>query len=248
MVGTGAYKRYEPYRYYKSESWLKSDLYNRLVDQRPPWLTVADIKGVEQPNARADLSFNDMKEGGRYQPSEDWRKFLDFCVSHEFYRRICDLLTIDYIDAEKDYQFIPRAEKSKNSLPRVNMDCQIGINTPNTGTPARVRGPHVDFPGQLWGGMLYMPVEGDTDGGDLIIYESTVPDEDLRFHGKAELTDDQVREVDRVPYAPNTAIFWENSVKAIHGVDIRQTSDKPRQMVNFIAEVQEQRFDLPKGK
>jgi hypothetical protein len=57
-------------------------------------------------------------------------------------------------------------------------DCQPGINTP-VEYLSSVRGPHVDNPVELIGGLFYLRDEDDkSEGGDLLIYDT---DEKIYF-------------------------------------------------------------------
>lgn len=236
-------RHYTPYRYAIIRHALPMDLYNRLIVERPHW---TDIAGEDAPpNVRKDISYKQALVDRRGPVSALWLEFMEAHGRPEFYREVCRLLSLRDRTIDRDYQIMPRKVRSRNKLPRINMDCQIGVNTPNTRrAPERVRGPHVDFEGELWAGMLYMPHWFDTAGGDLVLYEATKPVEDIIHTGKAEVADEDVREVARVPYWSNTAVFFENGLACIHGVSPRKPGPFPRQFVNFLAEVSEAQFHL----
>ena len=235
--------RTTPYHYLTIHPALPWDLYRQLMNERPGWRDIA--QGETRANIRKDLSYRDVVEKRRGNPTALWLEFLEAHVTAEFYRDACSMLEIEDRTLKEDYQIIPRRMRSKNRLQRINMDCLVGINTPNSkGKPDRVRGPHVDFPGELWAGMLYMPHWLDSAGGDLLIYRSTKPPDEMIFSGKAEVKDEDVEEVDMCAYAPNTAVFFENGLSSLHGVGYRRPSVLPRQLVNFVAEVSVKQFDL----
>jgi hypothetical protein len=237
----------KPYRYAVTPEALDPDYYQELLESRPSWQEIADVAKKQGENIRADIGYaqypNYVLRYRRHMP-QVWREFFTAHLSQRFYHQVNSLLGISPLIEELEYQYVPRGKRTKSTLPRIDLDCQIGVNTPTPSGPDRVRGPHVDNPIELWGAMLYMPVPGDDAGGDLIVYKSKIPIQDLRFIGKAELPDDVVEEVDRVPYEPNTAVFFENGLHCIHGVSERQATDQPRQLVNFIAEWREPLFAL----
>lgn len=119
--------------------------------------------------------------------------------------------------------------------------CQPGVNTP-TRTVSRVRGPHLDNPRELYAGLFYMP---DDEGGDLEIYRWK--SEEKRFHGKLEVEDDCVELVKTVKYRPNTYVMFLNGPDALHGVTPRK-SDKPRFLVNVIADIRKPLFFVGHGR
>ena len=237
----------QPYKYAVLPNALPDDLYAELLEARPAWEDIMKVAGKTGSNIRADIGSAQYKNWilmlRRHMP-QVWRDFLAAHTTERFFFQVCHLLHAEPVFLDMEYEFVPRGRRPETDLPRIDMDCQIGVNSPNTGPPERVRGPHVDNPIELWGGMLYMPIPGDEAGGDLIVYKSLIPHKELRFIGKAELPDDVCEEVDRVPYAPNTAVFFENGIHCIHGVSPRDTTDHPRQLVNFIAEWPQAMFKL----
>ena len=110
-------------------------------------------------------------------------------------------------------------------------DVQFGVNSP-VKTISRVRGPHVDSADQILQGLFYVPEPDDDAGGDLILYRWKGGDRYL--YGKAEVPDDLVEEAVRVPYKPNTAIFWVTTKDAVHGVAPRKPTDKKRRYVSLV--------------
>ncbi len=150
-----------------------------------------------------------------------WREFCSYHSSPEFFRK-----------AKSVFGF----EQEKASL-----RCQPGINTP-TKKESRVRGPHLDNPRELYAGLFYMPT--DEDGGDLEIYRWNG---EKKFHGKLEVEDDCVELVKTVKYRPNTYVMFLNGPDALHGVTPRK-SDKPRFLVNVIADVSKPLFVIGHGR
>lgn len=248
IIDTGYVSRSwtKPYRAVVLKPALPEDLYLRLLATRPDWKAIAGTKDVTDGNVRVDIGNLAVFERKIIEVAPIWKRFMETHMTVNFYYQICELLGVEPVNNKRDFQFLPRGRKQKNALPVISMDCQIGINTPNIGRPASVRGPHVDHPTQLVGGMLYMPVPGDEAGGDLTLYRLKVKEDLLKFHGKAAVVAPGavLDEFHTVKYEPNTAIFWENSRISIHGVTPRQSSCLPRQMVNFIYETQYVNFEV----
>jgi hypothetical protein len=115
----------------------------------------------------------------------------------------------------------------------VMLDAQLCVNTPAK-IESRVRGPHVDSPDQILGGLFYMPMPGEPadQGGELELYLQDGGS--LRSYGKAEVPDTDVTAVITAPYAPNTLVLFPNGINAIHGVRARKAGSGWRRYVNLV--------------
>ena len=216
----------DPYPHIVIEKALPDDLYRALLATRPHWNRIRALSGATQgQNTRHDMSARMLLRATRV-----WREFVAYHTSLAFYVELLDLFGLP---ANR----LPSVGPRNMGDYTVQMDCQIGINTPVT-EKSKVRSPHLDNPIQIFGGMLYMPI--DDDGGDFIIYKLIKRPE---IYGKAEIMDHCVEEVKRVPYKYNTAVFFLNQENAVHGVSEREVTESPRQLVNFISESREKRFD-----
>jgi len=235
----------EPYPHVVIENALPNDLYFSLLKSRPHWWQIAPEQ-YEQ-NERYDLP---SRRALMMRPlSAIWREFIAYHTSIAFWMEWSSLFGIDWriglprkkVNGIAHEQLLGGIGVRGWHNTLVTLDCQIGINTPVTEV-SRVRGPHLDHPIELMAGMLYMPL--DNDGGDLIIYEKI---KEIEIYGKSEIKDHCVREVKRVPYKKNTAVFFLNGLTAIHGVSERNVTGNPRQLVNFIVEHDAQRlFNIEK--
>jgi hypothetical protein len=123
----------------------------------------------------------------------------------------------------------------------LQMECQPGVNTPQS-TEMRVRGPHLDNPIELYGGLLYM---GEGEGGDLEVQRLIKPPE---FYGKLEIKDDCVETLDVVPYEPNMFVMFINTPTSIHSVTPRPATDKCRRLVNITGELPRMLFKTGWGR
>jgi len=176
-----------------------------------------------------------------------WREFIALHTSAEFWKQVVDLfgdainllypmLRLRYGPFE-GWSCSPRGVEATT----LRMECQPGVNTPQR-IEQRVRGPHLDNPVELFGGMLYM---GGTEGGDLQIQRLT---RGPRFHGKLEIKDKCVETVATVPYKANMFVLFINSPVSIHSVTPRPATDKCRRLINFIGEVPEMLFKTGHGE
>ena len=101
---------------------------------------------------------------------------------------------------------------------------------------SKVRGPHVDNPVEIFGGLFYLRDNDDTSqGGDLEIYDTE--DKKILFEGKAEVKNrDCLKKVKTYKYGKNKCIFFLNSLKTIHGISERSETNFTRNLTNFTIE------------
>lgn len=218
-----------PFPHVVIEDCLPWDYYRRLLDERPSYEAI--LKGREPGNnKRIDRCAADLLNDPLLPAV--WREFIEFHTSEAFWRQIDEVFGLCAPEASTGIRFKHNTD--------VVLDCQIGLNTPAL-ERSRVRGPHVDNPVEIFGGLLYM---GDEQkGGDLVIYE---PVEPLLFHGKAEVHDFRVRSVKSVRYQHNTFVGFINLPHSVHGVTPREVTTEPRWLVNIIAEQRTPAFELPR--
>lgn len=218
-----------PFPHVVIEDCLPWDYYRRLLDARPSYEYILKKREAGN-NKRIDRCAADLLSDPRLPPI--WREFIDYHTSPAFWKEVCEVFGLPGETKEAGIRFLDDTD--------VVLDCQIGMNTPVL-SRSRVRGPHVDNPIEIFGGLLYMGQH--QKGGDLLIYE---PVEPLLFHGKAEIRDFRVRPVSRVTYRDNVFVGFINLPHSIHGVTPRDITDEPRWLVNFVAEQKIPRFDLPR--
>ena len=218
-----------PYPHVVVEDCLPWDLYRELLHARPSYETV--LQGRDQGNnKRLDLPASALLNWDELPTI--WRQFIEHHTSQKFWQQVCEVFGLDRGGEVAGVRYL-------HDTP-ITMDCQIGLNTPVL-ERSRVRGPHVDNPVEIFGGLLYMGDE--QNGGDLVIYE---PVEPLLFHGKAEIQDFRVRPVRQVKYRHNTFIGFINTMHSVHGVTPREETPEPRWLVNVIAEQKTPQFELPR--
>jgi hypothetical protein len=237
VLGSGkkADVRISPYPHIVIKDALDAELYKTLFDSRPKIHAVGN-------NIRKDIHSVDMIS--RYPEGSPWGDFVRYHTSSEFW------LEIVYYFGDCIKSMYPFLEAHYGPMegwtvgPRhsghyfLKTECQPGINTPVT-EECSVRGPHIDNPVELYGGLLYMKAGDEPDGGDLEIYKyKSTP----RFIGKLGVDRDNVELLSSVKYEPNTFVMFINSINSLHGVTNRPVTTKTRKLVNFIGEVRGQLF------
>ena len=211
----------DPFPYVVIKDALQN--YRELAESRPKITGTGENKRIDMPSLEVLASTN-----------KPWVEFVGYHTS---------VLFLDEIRALFGFSF-PYSAGPRGRSYELGMECQPGINTPLT-KPARVRGPHLDNPRELYGGMLYMRLaEDDSTGGDLQIYRWIKP---KRFYGKLECFDEDVEVVAQVPYEANVFVLFMNSIDAVHGVSVRSPSQHPRLLVNVAADFKRPLFRTGHG-
>lgn len=235
----------EPFPYVVFENALPPDLYAQLAAKWPDFpYTESD---PEIGNTLHQLSCQ-RALGAGVKPVADvdglWTRFLLDHSNAKWFMQLSNLFGDSLkplMSKMKDGDLSIGVRNTGNF--DINLDVQLAINSP-VKSRSRVRGPHVDSADEIMAGMLYMPLNEDTAGGDLILYRWK--DAATRaLIGKAEIRDSEVEEFARVPYRPNTAIFFVNGSDVIHGVDYREPTNLPRRYVNFLVNASKPLIQYP---
>lgn len=234
----------DPYPHVVACPALPDDLYAELAATRPSPESLLAGR-VAGNNLRYDVSARHLLERSDLSPV--WREFISYHVSRQFWLDVVRLF------GNSIKQLYPQLEaavgqplerwscggrhgrggiRPTSECALVQMECQIGLNTPVKKFSA-VRGPHVDNPVALFGGLLYMREKDDieTEGSDLLIYRKK--NSPLRFYGKAEVRPHCVEEIGSVPYVANCFVGFINSIHSVHGVSPRAETSRYRLLVNF---------------
>lgn len=173
--------RLDPYPHVVVRDALDPTTYAQLAGSYPAYKDVVRVaKGggkTVAPNSRVDIRASMIGEASaRAVLTPLWREFVSYHTSRAFYVEVLDLFE-DAIRANHGYlEDAPAGAKrtlrelttavrltaaAKPGKCDVAMDAQIGVNTPVTGEPRSVRGPHVDNVHELYAALLYMRDDGD---------------------------------------------------------------------------------------
>lgn len=198
----------------------------------------------KENNIRMQICAKEFFESNIFQNSI-WFDFIKYHTSIEFFNKIVDIF---YKDIIKIY---PNTVKLFNKLDNIKflgirdlknskdynfvIDCQPGINTPCTAEKA-VRGPHVDNPVELIGGLFYLKQDDDINlGGDLVIHENNK--KKIYFKGKAEVENiNYLSKYKIFQYQKNHAVFFLNTISSIHSVTPRKVTNNIRCLTNIVVE------------
>ena len=228
-----------PYPHIVIEDALPNDLFDELAETFPEDKILPE-KYAE--GARIDLHSRHALKC----LAGEWLEFVRYHTSQAFWLEVLDLFGASINECYPSLEGTYGNLREWSCAPRggaatLQMECQPGVNTPQS-TEKRVRGPHLDNPIELYGGLLYM---GSGEGGNLLVQRYI---KDPEFHGKLELRDDCVETVSTVPYEPNMFVMFLNTPHAIHAVTPRPPTKECRRLVNITGEIPGQLFRVGHGR
>lgn len=230
-----------PFPHFEILNALDDDIYSRLEEEYLIIINYIKKNNFFENNIRYQINSRTILSEEIFKKSI-WYDFVSFHTSLEFYE---ELLNIFDADIKKMYPSLKPDTKKKllsvrdenvdnNKKTNFVIDCQPGINTPTTKISS-VRGPHVDNPVELIGGLFYLKYFKDAaNGGDLNLYEI---EKNIFFQGKAEVENEKdLKLFKTIKYDKNKCVFFINSNKSIHSVTPREKSQYTRNLVNIVVE------------
>ena len=225
--------KFDPYPYFIINNALPDEIYQELYETRPTPEQIINGRHTLE-NQRVDIP---TRNAVNLDLPTIWQEFIKYHTSKEFVDELLNLFGIE----RQNYTVGIRGTGNYT----INTECQPGLNTPLTREHS-VRGPHLDNPIELYGGMFYMPDPNDLSfGGELEVYQLIM---EPQFYGKLEIHSHCVDLIDIVPYKANTLVMFLNGPKSVHGVSPRTPTSTYRQLVNLIGEVQKPLFKVGHGR
>lgn len=196
-------------------------------------------------NKRVDACAKDVKSGRHKIPSI-WKEFVEYHTSEDFYNRFRDVfepaIERHYPDLlkslDRERPPLTGTRFHLDDTRPLSLDCQIGINTACP-IERSVIGPHVDDPVELYAGLLYFKRPGDAARGGNLEICRWKRFAHRRFDPQSPhlAIKSRVKRVGEIEYAPNTLVFFLNTIDSVHSVSPRSTSSTSRRLVNIIGEV-----------
>lgn len=245
----------KPFPHIEIDDALTDKVYKKLEDEYKTIITYLEKNHKFKNNIRLQINSEKILEDSFFKKSI-WYDFVKFHTSKEFFQQVMDIFKIDIdlnysninIDNSKEILGI-RSNKLGNNKSNFVIDCQPGINTP-VKQKSSVRGPHVDNPVELIGGLFYLKNDNDPAvGGDLNLFESS---KKIYFKGKAEVYNEKdLSLVKTIRYKKNKCIFFLNTLKTLHSVTPRSESTYTRNLINFVIEnysIKNGYFQMPRKR
>mgnify|MGYP001189573716 CR=1 FL=1 len=235
-----------PFPYIEINNALPEDIYEKLKkDYKIFESHFKKNKNFYENNKRIQINTEQILKNKDNFEKSIWFDFVNYHNSLKFFDQLVNIfekdLVIYYPNIKKIYdnrknneKFLSYRSEFNNEKYEFVSDCQPGINTP-TNKISSVRGPHVDNPVELFGGLFYLKDDNDdSKGSDLIIYEKI---DDIIFEGKAEVKNlKALKEYKKIKYEKNKFVIFLNTQHTIHGVTERSITKYNRNLTNIIIE------------
>lgn len=184
-----------------------------------------------------------------------WKEFIKFHTSKVFFQEFLTLFGDQVESQHKNYY--QEAIKKEHTVGirkgeeifETGLDCQLVYCSPVYGIPSSSRKPHLDREVAVFGGLLYFRENmDDSIGGDFVVFQKreNISEKDLVFDEGNHIDETLLTEVKRIPYTKNLLVLFINSPKSIHGVSPRYVTSFPRLHVNFLGQVNNSLFQIPK--
>jgi len=239
----------KPYPHFELNNAFNDEIYSELKKDYVNFINFFKRnEEFKKNNIRMQINSNELLEDNYFKKSI-WGDFIRYHTSIEFFKKIIDIFYEDilkfYPEINKllnysyfeDSNFLGIRKFKDNNRYNFVADCQPGINTPCLERIA-VRGPHVDNPVELIGGLFYLRDELDKSlGGDLVIHKINRDTKKIYFKGKAEVENIQdLTNAKTLKYKKNYAVFFINSIVSIHSITAREKTNHVRCLTNIIFE------------
>lgn len=251
--------RRDPFPHVVIENPLGDDLYQALAESMP---TAEYIGGRIGKEIVSNERYNYVSELVLTDPAsaQVWKDFVTYHSSAEFLGEFLDLFHDDLVEVNPGVEKLtgPLRElrvgrRNHDDFDRhdILMDCTAVINSAVSGRPTSYRGPHIDKPYKLFGGLFYMRLpEDDSTGGDLVLYKYR--EGGHRFHvaeseyrgNRFDIDPKYVEEVTTVKYRANTLVMYPINRLALHGVSVRSITPHQRRFIALVGDLQDPLFDL----
>ena len=167
-----------------------------------------------------------------------WKEFFEYHTSPEFFQYVTDV----FEDAYHKYYPSDLFHSLKTGSVGVRKlskkttyvtDCQFVVHEPvdETGTS---RTPHLDNPGEIYAGLLYMKKLTDqSTGGNFTLHEIDKVHSVLKTGGRAVQLSNPVKEIE---YKANNFCMFLNVHNSVHSVTPRIDATERRRSINIIGE------------
>lgn len=240
----------EPFTYLVIDDAYPDDLFSKFRASFPSLETVSGLTTFEN-NHLYLLGLSKIQRDGIPVPPH-WLEFFRHHSSAQFFHEVFDLLGSDIRRVNpglepyfgKDLDELPvyiRDKKNQRADPSIALEIQFGINSPVI-EKSSVRGAHVDSQYKLINALWYMREDDDDSmGGEFIIYR--YKNGKPVFEGQ-KLNENDLVEVERIPYRPNRLLLFLNSAWSAHGVGPRSVTHHTRKYINFNIES----YNIPNGE
>jgi len=182
-----------------------------------------------------------MKECADTPPPPIWQDFFAYHTSAEYFKACVELFAPSISKTYGD-EFLHNllqgsvTPRDVDNSGQYVTDCQFVVHEPvdQTGTS---RTPHVDNPVEIYAGLLYMRLPGDTAPGGNFTAHRTIGEITEVNKSLGRQVDDSLHVPHyEVPYETNNFCMFLNVKDSVHGVTPRIAPTMRRRSINIIGE------------
>ena len=224
-----------PFPHICIENALPEDIYNELEETFPEQLvcsTEALDKGITY-RYKSNPALVDNKI------SNLWKEFFEYHTSKNFFNHVISIFE-NSIESYYNTEFITQfnGDVGVRKLSKKTYfvtDCQYVVHEPvdQTGT---TRTPHLDNPGEIYAGLLYIKKKHDTStGGNFVLHEADKVNKVYNTLGR-QVDETLFNPVKEVEYKANTFCMFLNVNQSVHSVTPRINPTQRRRSINIIGE------------
>lgn len=167
-----------------------------------------------------------------------WKEFFEYHTSAEFFDYVTDIFEDAFLKyyPKEIYEALKLGNVGVRKLSKKTTyvtDCQFVVHEPvdESGT---TRTPHLDNPGEIYAGLLYMKKHNDNStGGNFTLHEIDSIDSVMKQSGRAVQKSNPVKEIE---YKANNFCMFLNVHNSVHSVTPRINALERRHSINIIGE------------
>ena len=226
-----------PYPHVHIENALPEAIYKELDETFPEQLVTSvepnDNGRTYRYKANPALVTNDLPA--------IWQDFFAYHTSEEYFRQCIQIFEpaiLHYYDAEtyEDLLSNPISIRKISKHGKFVTDCQFVVHEPLDDTHT-TRTPHLDNPGEIYAGLLYMKKEYDVSkGGNFTIHETNKKITKV-FNKSGRTVEEGISTPYKsIPYMPNNFVMFLNVCNSVHSVTPRINAVETRRSINIIGE------------
>jgi len=224
----------QPFPHICIDNALPENLYNELVDTFPEEI-ICSTPVLDNGITYRHKSNPVLLES---RTPSIWKEFFAYHTSTEFFQYVVEIFEDSFVKyyPKEIYEQLVLGDVGIRRIQKKTKfvtDCQFVVHEPvdETGT---TRTPHLDNPGEIYAGLLYMKKPNDTStGGNFTLHDIPRVDWVIKQGGRSVEISNPVKEIE---YKANSFCMFLNVHNSVHSVTPRLGASERRRSINIIGE------------
>jgi len=224
----------QPFPHLCIDNALPENVYNELVDTFPEDI-VCSTPVLDNGITYRHKSNPVLLES---RTPSIWKEFFAYHTSPEFFQYVIEIFEDAFLKyyPKEIYEELLLGDVGIRKIQKKTKlvtDCQFVVHEPVNET-STTRTPHLDNPGEIYAGLLYMKKTNDAStGGNFTLHKVKGVDKVYNKSGRAVLQNNPVKEIE---YKANTFCMFLNVHNSVHSVTPRINATERRRSINIIGE------------